>query len=127
MSLDLNFKLQFAEAVLAATGSGKLHWRPTDDDYVFMADVPDGALTIGPVPWGGGTALRIFDATGRVVEQMEGAGHNQVFSDSDESKADRLRLGDVLSDLMDIARREALDTDAVLGSILKDLKSRLRE
>lgn len=100
----------------ARTKEGKILWERTIDEGVFRATV--GATSVSLVPdktpdgWGNyvdTTLLRIFNDEGSVIEEIS--------SDS----VGKREFADLLQELYELARRQAMGVDQILDKLLDQL------
>lgn len=115
--------IKISNALLTQTKQGRLTWVPTNKLDNFEVSFPDYSVRIsnkkgGPLlPHFGQFEVEIYNNEGRVIET----------GTSDEMKKEAIpeasHIEEVLSELHDLARRQALGTDKALDDLLSRLNS----
>lgn len=100
--------------VLALTKEGKLSWEPTAVDDEFQAGLPNHSVTIWSHPSGiGHLRIQIHDRLGRTVDELQ---RGQVFRKGPDDP-----LFSQLFELYGLARRQALNAEQEVSSLLAEL------
>lgn len=99
------------DELLEKTAQGKIRWERTDQENAFLYSGPSGSIQIGSTDQ---VTMRIFNAEGHEVEFTE----ETEFLLTRGAGGTRSRL----RELFDSARRQALNTDAVIESLLGDIE-----
>ncbi|MCC2318796.1 hypothetical protein [Cellulomonas chengniuliangii] len=112
-----------ARALLRATESGKIKWRP-GDGTVFQYSAGDSSAVIrsrdedGVQPY----VFELFDDQGVAVESLMTRWFNTPDAPWEEG-GEPADWNETLEDLYHAARRNALNIDRVIGSLLKSLNA----
>lgn len=118
---SLNARLrQLAEAALTRTRAGQMDWRPMSDEDAFLFSGASSSLVVDYFRSSGRYELRVLNSRGTVVESIDG--------EPVDIWGEGQSVGQLLAELHEAARRNALDIDALLDNALKDvLEGRPRE
>jgi hypothetical protein len=112
---DATSKLQrLANALRAQTQAQKLRWEATDARGTFAVVLSSGSVLLSKEPRGG-YALHIQDENGATIESLRASAFD-VWGGPEQQEISR-----TLSSLYEAVRRQVLDIDKTLDSLLHEL------
>ncbi len=115
--MSVNPKFQtFLGGLLDATRNGKLDWRDTADEDTFMVELNHGFVHL--------ERRREADEDERPHIYYRAYLYDRKGRLADEIGSWQMESKSVLSDLFDLARRSARETDSLLDQVSADLQGR---
>jgi hypothetical protein len=108
---------RLASELIAATQQGRVSWQPTDLEDSFLCSLPGGTGAVTITRNSSHSMLEYF--------RMDVLNPSGTVIDTASSGVDLFTTGDLpnplLSELHDLARRDALNVDSLLDSMLDEL------
>jgi hypothetical protein len=105
--------VDIATELISQTSQGRVRWSTTDRDDVFQFSTTRASMTIEPGSRQQTFVLRVLNERGVQVEALAASG--EPFT--------RDPGGRELSELYELARRQALEVDDVLDTVLDELRN----
>lgn len=102
--------LELLERVRDSTRNGSLRWEPTTTKEAYSVDLGKAVLTLG---YSVGYGPRSYFA---MLEDQSGTPLERLWESEDDAHFE------FLGDLYELARRKALNVDAFLDDLIKDVK-----
>jgi hypothetical protein len=115
--MTVNPKFQgFLGGLLDATRNGRVDWQDTADEDTFMVDLKHGFVHV--------EQRREVDEENRPITYHRAYLYDRKGRLADEISSGQMGHGSVLSELFDLARRSARETDSLLDQVSADLQTR---
>jgi hypothetical protein len=114
---NLQKLLTLAQRLMALTEGSNIRWNVTDIDDHFTTVLTRGSISISRLgPESGAYRLAVANDSGATLEEVV-VEEEITYGMNDP----RFELVDILPDLYDLARRQALNVEGALDSILDEL------